>query len=262
MARRAQAGQPFEPPRAADHNALLNLLDQSRARGPRGQGPHTMRDRNAGIVRVKNTSSGTNWERGEAVRVYQPIITPAANESYWQQVPQLAARDPAGQDDLGRLAILLESIPYAPDKNIGLAVIDGVVQTVVNVIEEWHEYADCDPISGGRTLVSNPDGSSTCHILWKESGTGAKKATVRIGNPPQVHLIGQPVGYGISARVGNLPGTGTIQVYRLDESTGEIEPLLYDGQPCYLDVYTLSDSAIPEGEWVLAHCDRWGVWWI
>jgi hypothetical protein len=260
-----QPGDPLRP-EARDWNAFVAAGSAEQMRLRSAPSPAVdQRVLTPGLLRVRNDTSST-FDRFDAVRVTTPAITPYTSEpSYLAQVLLGSRSCAAGISDVGRLAICLEPIGAG---KIGRAIIDGLVQCKINVIEEWHEYADFDPTQSSRRLVSNPDGSSAARILWKESGTGSGKwATLQLGNPGQFHLVGKVLssygGAGISARAGNLPGSGTIQVYYLDPNAIELAPLLDpSGQPCYLDVYSLSTSTVAADEWVLAHCDRWGTWWI
>lgn len=180
----------------------------------------------------------------------------------------------------GRLAILLEP---AAQYEIARAVVSGVVHAQITVSEEWHEYADTDPVSGGRTLVSCASGQ--CQVLWKEQGLGSRWALLRLGNAGSYHLVGVPQGPGISARSSYVPGSGVVRLYFLDRA-GNLQPYTYNASvggpvttPCYLTVYSLSDDPIlnPQthqyggqtytgygagDEYYLLHCDRFGAWWI
>jgi len=215
----------------------------------------------SGLVELKN-STGTDFARFDAVRVGASLVTAADGANEWAIKPKHYGLTPSTFSDLGRVAVLLEPIAAG---STGRGVISGDVQTKVFVNEEWHEFADVDAVAGGRLLQSTASGSASCQILEKEAGTGTKWATVRLSNAGQFHLVGKPTGYGVTAatETGGVltPGTGTIQVYRLDESSGGLVPYLYDGNPCLLDVYNLGGE-ISTGTWVLPHCDRWGVWWV
>ncbi len=254
-------------PSAAAHNAAVDADNWVRQHQQGLALPRGGAREDYGVIKLRNTSS-SDWARYDAIRVQTPPILPSAAEPAWIEHRVYGGSAPAaGIADLGRVAICLE--PIARTTGVGRALLCGVIETQLYVIEQWHEYADIDPAAGGRTLVSNPDGSSPCQILWRESGTGLKRAMVRVGNGGQFHVVGVPTGYGISACSGNTPGTGTIRVYYRNPATGQMAAVVGpDGQPCYLDVCNLSDDPIIANspgateEYVTAHCDRWGMWWV
>jgi hypothetical protein len=139
---------------------------------------------NPGVVMIKNTTA-TDWDRHDCVYIDKPTIEPVASANAPETLEFRSFRvfdaiEPlSGETHVGKIAILLEPIPAG---RMGAAILSGVVNTKIDVIDEDDEFCDVDETSGGRLLTSNSDYESSGQILWKASGTGEKWATVRLSN--------------------------------------------------------------------------------
>lgn len=130
--------------------------------------------RQGSIIRVKN-GSGAGLLRSSVLGVTAPLILPGDNLEVFQNEVLFGAAAPSATSP-GRFVILIEPIGNG---NIGRAMIAGVCQVKVNIVNAAHIWCEC---ATGVTanLVSGATGSS--ELIWQESGLGVKWAVVRIGN--------------------------------------------------------------------------------
>jgi len=194
---RVSVGQKFRPS-ASMHNQLVGLLNGDRP----GLGAAGILSgfSSSGIVRVKNSSGGARSQY-EILGLGSPVITPTASLGNFKQQILLDGTTPAANGHTGKFGILLEPLS---SNAIGLAVVDGLAICQIEVVHEWHRYADVTDASAVK-LTSNFVGAA--EILYAESGTGTKWAVVRIGIQPGVSLRGKA-----NATIAK-GASGTINIY-------------------------------------------------
>jgi hypothetical protein len=197
-------GDAFKKVRPGDRlvisaGAYNEFLDTSRARKNREHDRGAPGDRKPlrpGVVLVKNISL-TTFERHDAIYLDQPAITPTANFEEWNgRVVMWATSPKSAMDDRTitnrRLAVALEPIPR---NAIGHAAAWGVVQTRINVTHENHTHVTALP--GNSRLQSTGFPGDPAEILWKETGLGEKRATIRLGK--HTPTIGDYTGWATGA---------------------------------------------------------------
>ena len=269
-------GQKWSYPKAADANEIADAANWVAAHreGNAFDAPPCLRQTDH--IHLTN-GSGTTAVAGEVLGIQAPIVSPvddadhaAARARHAGELPARGIADPA-RNHIGKFAVLDEA---AATSAFARGVVSGLVYAQITVVEQWHEFADID-VHGvgavGRTLVSTSCGSACAQILWKASGTGMRWALLRLANAGQFHLVGVPIGDGITARALTVPGTGVVQVYR---RVGSALAAVVDQSSnlVYQTVYSLSDDPIlPQTgtpsyglseDYYLLHCDRWHTWWI
>lgn len=123
------------------------------------------------VCTVLNTSGADKPERS-VMRVSGAGIDPATVPLEFQRTPVLLADVPAAAID--RFVILLEPIKNGKcgrAAHAGLAVVD------LNVLDADHLAAV--PVAGDSTKLVSTNVAAT-PVVWKESGTGTKKAVVHL----------------------------------------------------------------------------------
>ncbi len=148
--------------------------------------------RQAGIVLVNN-DSGYDRGRFDVLGIDGVAIEASANLEEFQNRIVLSGATPTASDHTGRFVVLLEPIAAGA---IGKAVVSGVCPVQVDVQKEEDQWADVKD-DDATALKSGSFGGAA--ILWKESGTGAKWAVVRVSNlrrDVKVKLTGNAEGGG------------------------------------------------------------------
>ena len=124
---------------------------------------------------VTNTTGG-NLGRFAVVGIDGPSVTPAVNETEFENNLVLDVVTPVAGTHEGKFAVLLEAIPAG---KIGRACVAGVVQCTINVADvTCADFADvADGVTGS---LSTCTGGSAA-VLWRAGGTGSQWAVVRLG---------------------------------------------------------------------------------
>lgn len=65
------------------------------------------------------------------------------------------------------------------------------------------------------------------------------------------------IGTGTGSGYGDMPGSATCWLFRVDNVTGDMTPLHYSRV-----IYNLYATAIPGSNWVTVKRDKWGTWWV
>lgn len=173
-----QPGDKFKPS-AGMWNDMLSMLRWFKQNQQSAAAiPHQWA-RNFSTLPVKN-ASGSDVARGGILGIDDSLYAPTDNLDGFKNGPTLSCITPAQADHDGKFAVTLEPIE---DGAIGRAVLDGlaVCQVSVTAGEEWYEYADVIDADAAK-LKLLPAGAA--QVLWRETGTGAKWAIVRLGSPP------------------------------------------------------------------------------
>lgn len=171
--KRVTTGQPVQPS-AGRENALTEAALWVRDQQIVSRAPSFREDRGFdGIVLVKNTTSN-DLPRGSILALSDVVISPTVNlVEYYRRVALTGVAPTA--DDSGRFCIFMEPVNKGA---VGRAWIDGTPFVEIDVVDEDHKF--CEVTTATERLQSATSGSA--QILWKESGTGNKKAVVRLGN--------------------------------------------------------------------------------
>lgn len=165
---------------ASDWNGMRRLV--------RTQGLGDGLERGAPLLAVPGTSpttalaknvSATAIARGEVVKVGAPLILPTVNAEEWWTRLAVEVQHPTTLPAGTWLGVARTPIGVGRIGRIGVA---GVVPCTLNVISASHLYASAN--AGDTILRSVPAGPHT--IVWRETGTGTKKALVHLGGAVQV----------------------------------------------------------------------------
>lgn len=239
-------GDPVKFP-AQTWNAMVDAAKAHlQRRGKFTHDPLTT-SRSSTIIRIKN-ETGTNLKRGSVLGLDGPIFTPADTnlDAFWREVC-FRGIAPSDAQHKRRYAVTLQaswgdagagySGGYDSGGQIVMACIAGVCPVQIDVIDIDHEYANI--VDGDHTrLKSSRFGHA--RILWREgegpygiepgSGygydTGLQWAIIMLGVTGSCFSVGKANG-NISARVGNVYGTGEVDLYR--SSTGGYSSADEDG---------------------------------
>lgn len=172
--RRVQTGERLKIP-AQTFNAFIDAAEAHRRHGV-----GDVRRRNAGnandTILVKNTSGG-DLDRFSVVGIDGVIISPDDNLDQFKSRIALTGVTPTA-DHAGKFAVLLEP---AADGQLVRAAIDGLTVCKVEATPPGSvdRFAD---IEAGTTdhLVAKASGAA--RIIWRQAGTGATWAVVRLGD--------------------------------------------------------------------------------
>lgn len=170
--RRVQVGDPFEIPAATFNKfvdaAVAHQTAQNAGRTDLGFGASL----NAAVFPIKNNSA-SDLDRFGVLAIGGPIFSPTDNADEFDSHISFLGSTPG--DVLGKFAVLQEPCKAG---SIAKAVFFGICVAKVNILDTSHAWADVK--SGDATsLESSHIGSA--QILYKESGTGVKRALIRIG---------------------------------------------------------------------------------
>lgn len=160
----------------------------------------------ASTVIVRNDTTSAR-EPGEILALGAPLVLPSVNATTFSQRMGFAGTVPTSSSH-GKFAVLQE--PIAAGK-LGLAAVAGVVAVTVEISHDWLTRADVTP-SLATKLTATPNG--TAEILWIESGTGTKKALVRLAARSTAVVVGKTI-----ATVSDGSTSATVQVWRNGAST-------------------------------------------
>lgn len=111
--------------------------------------------------------------RWGAVLCSGPVVLPDDNEAEWGMRLALDVAIPTAVDQWSWAAVA--TTPIAAGK-FGRVCVSGAVQSIVVVLDEDHRFAElADDEQYLQSAVAGP-----CRILWKEDGTGEKRAIVAV----------------------------------------------------------------------------------
>lgn len=189
-------------------NAFIDAANLAKLHPDRFTNPVFRTAENPSLTCMVRNDSGAAIERGHILGINEPIITPTQNEDEFRTRVGLVGVVPQA-NDFGRFLVAAESIP---EDEIGLAYCSGVVACDVSITHDWLTHADVDP-GDATKLDASPHG--TAQILWIESGTGVKRAVVRMGPLRDATVIGKPL-----ANVSVNATNAEIEVWRNGAGTG------------------------------------------
>jgi len=222
-------------PSVQAHNAMLDAAQRA-AMGVHDRRRGSLIRAAGGVVLVKNDTDQTVPRFG-VLAIDGPIVHPADNELEFKQRIAIRGVVPDVQHAGGRCAVLLE--PLAAGR-IGRAIIDGVVQTRVTILDPTHAFADVAP---GATDHLQSGTSGPGQILFASETSGTAWALVRLGP-------GSAAGVGVLlARIAAYAADGTYYVGYLLDASGQTTGDLVDIVPVNL---------WPEGEDLRNCIPRWG----
>lgn len=171
--RKVSSGESVEF-NADQWNSFIDAARAERARKHSTTSRESASFKQGSIIRVLN-ESGSNLSRYSVSGLVQPIFLPSENLDSFQSEVMFRIGAPSSTSP-GKFCILIDPLGIG---NIARAMVAGVCQVKVNIVNTSHIWAEC---ATGITanLVSGATGSA--EMIWKESGTGVKWAVVRIGN--------------------------------------------------------------------------------
>lgn len=137
----------------------------------RGGGPPAFRRETSVEILIRN-DSGADVDQFAILAVGDPIITPTANLDEFKRRKVVSGDTPTATSVI---AVTQEPIP---DGGIGRAVVAGLTQVKLNVVDASHEY--CSPTTVTSDLTTGVNGEH--RILFKETGTGSKWGFVLLGD--------------------------------------------------------------------------------
>lgn len=100
-----------------------------------------------------------------------PAILPGANEAEWASRLAVVCKIPDTNDPWAWIAIATTPIKAG---KMGRVCVSGAVQTIVNITNAEHRFAVA---ASGQEFLQSAAGGPV-RILWRQSGTGEKKAIV------------------------------------------------------------------------------------
>ena len=178
---KVQIGQKFRMP-ARTFNSFVDAAKYVSNQTHRGARPGANNRDEIILLRNKTDS---NLPACSIVGIGEPIATPTTNLVAFLSGTAFDGVAPTLASHLGKFVILDRAM--APD-GIDEVGIHGnyQVKVQINSGEEWYPCADIDDNSTSH-LILRPYGAA--QVLWKETGTGEKWATVRLGNPTGIVVL-------------------------------------------------------------------------
>ncbi len=162
--------------RAGDWNSLANAAKRVEAMAiPLGGQSPALLVTTPTVALAMNTTA-TAIDRHAVAVVSAPVILPSDNEAEWAMRLAVSCSPATTANASSWLGIACEPVRAS---GFGKLVVAGVVQAKVNVLDVGHKRATAK--DGDTYLRSAKAGQAT--ILWKESGTGVKRAIVWLGPP-------------------------------------------------------------------------------
>ena len=179
--RKVKPGDALDFPAQA-YNDFVDAATWVKAHGALGgsikKGSASGLQKTADIVKVRNGGSET-FSQFDVVGLREMLFDPSSSDTLpeWKKNPPTFDVGRPRCEDVAKFAVLLEPIV---EGEVGLAVISGAVQVLVDIVAETDEFADITPLDRSK-LTSVADGSA--QIILKESaGTGEKLCLVRLSN--------------------------------------------------------------------------------
>jgi len=166
-------GDPI-PREAATYNAYGDAAKAHREGQNRLSGGGLSEVVPPGVVFIKNATEGA-LDRGSVVGLGDVVITPEDNLPEFQSQPVFLGETPSTSSHVDKWCVLAE--PLA-DGDIGWAYLAGVHAAQVSFATANQMYANLDD---GETMLKGAWGGA--RVLYKESGTGTKWATLLLGAP-------------------------------------------------------------------------------
>jgi len=161
--------------RAADWNAVnlaaRRMQSMPLAVGAPGGGPQMLATSPTTAL-ARNIGEDTIPRYG-AVICIAPVILPEDNEAEWAMRLAVDCKIPDTDDPWAWVAVA--TAPILPGM-LGRVCVSGAVQAIVNITSADHHFAVA--ADGAEFLQSAAGGP--VRILWRESGTGTKKAIVAV----------------------------------------------------------------------------------
>lgn len=159
---------------AKTFNTLIDTANLTRKQrmGPAGARPAQQPPVTPANLAYIKWTTGSLLERS-VVKISDPVISAVDNPVTVQRTPVFTAGTPDATDNA--FAITIE--PTAAG-TISKAVVSGVAVVDVNVSDITHQFA---APAAGQTGYLASAASGPARILWKDTGTGIKRAVVLLG---------------------------------------------------------------------------------
>ena len=161
------AGSPLRIP-AATFNSFIDAAQA--VKDMQSKTSVQKKNTNSGLIVIENNSGG-DLEAYDILGIDDPITTPTTDENRFCEYVAFGGSTPDETKHIAKWALLLEPVASG---EVGRAAVNGVFPVKINVIDENHTHVEMS--DGSSTLDSTFFGSAK--ILWKESGTGDKWATI------------------------------------------------------------------------------------
>lgn len=168
--------------RAASFNTMLDAARHFQTLQKRlaGNASGVLESASGAIVLVANDTDD-HISRFRSLVLREPLIDPSDNEEGFQNQLVMKADYPDDAEaDFGKFCVLLDSLPARQTDSgdhtysIGRAIVSGLTQAKINVVDEAHEWADI----GTDELLDTLEEAGGARIIWKQTGTGEKWAVL------------------------------------------------------------------------------------
>lgn len=164
-------GQPLVI-RADDWNAILESTGRATPSRPTMPASHPNGVYLSASVR---NDSGSDVDRLGILKIGAPIITATANLAAFKNGLTFIGTTPSTTNPRTQFVVMQE--PVKADR-IGEGLLVGLTQVQLDVVNALHTRAD---VKNSTLTMLQSNSYGRAEILWKESGTGTKWATVRLG---------------------------------------------------------------------------------
>lgn len=157
---------------AGDHNAMLDAARAHRARQQLTADEPTAKLQ-SGIILIRN-ASGSDCSFLDVLAIDVPLILPTDSLNEWRSRVAMSCIAPDSATHAGRYVVLQEPIPAG---KMGRAMVIGVTPVNLDVTADSDRFAE---VATGVSASLKTGTTGSARILWKESGTGAKRGVVML----------------------------------------------------------------------------------
>lgn len=206
--RRVQAGEPFRPS-ASGWNAMADYVRRHQA-GETGPGGPGLSGVDPVLTVLVRNDTGGDLPARSVLKPGDPVVSAVTLPHQVQAEPYFAAAAPAAATD--PFVVTLEPIKAGA---VGRAAVQGVAVVEVSVADAGHDFAA--PVASTTARLASAT-SGPAAVLWKEPGTGNKRAVVLLAG-------GDDGADGeFDARVSAVSGTeptATYTIVEVERTAGE-----------------------------------------
>lgn len=250
---RLSTGEAFIGPSASDHNAFVDVWEAWRRKGDfrlarRVGGTNALR------LLALNTTGAAIDAVFPVLEIAGPVYSAANRADVVHETISLQGKTPTATATMSDLVIVQSRITAG---GLRPAVVMGPTWCTVDVTDDAHTHVE--PKVGDNTQLASAS-SGSVKIVWKETGTGSKKALIILGGGGggggDNVRYGKTQAAGISAADGDTLGSGTVDRYDTSDrpnttDTGEDDT-----------VYNFVDDAIGGNTKILYVRDIDGTWLV
>lgn len=256
----AQAGQDIARWLTADNATAIAAATNATLGNQWRQTQRTLPPSAGRVIVAVQNDTGEALDRWDALYLQAPVILPTTREASFYEQPAFRVERANYYHPSAAVALLLAPCPVDATRP---AILAGVVNCQIHVDHASHTHADIDVEGTHNKLISRYGGPA--QILWKESGTGDKYASLLLGPRRGNRFVFLPDGEQIQARDGTTMYGRSMEIYYaagpLDGTTIDLRDTYYAyGENMY--VYNYAPEAIQGPKFLAVDVTDHGVAYV